>query len=372
MLRKIISLSFIMAGLLFWGGRVTGTLAAPPVQAITCAEDYTVQAGDWLSTIAEKYYGDPLAYPVLVEATNLAAQTDSKYTPITDPAVIEVAQLLCVPSQAEATSLLAKEAAFPGQGQTVVEPGKMLLIVGNRSLKNIATTLSLSGGEFGDGQDFVIKPGEEMKFQLAPADYKAGWLLPSGTVSREFEAVADLMVIAWLVPENDQVFAQQQWAGATAGAPRGKTELGHLHLPSIQTQVTPYGVPAGQGLLVAGDISYEGIYALLGLVGGRFGDGQGFLLSPGEETMLLLEPGSYQVIWSAQDQAVPERLLLRGEATVSGGQVVVTWVLPAKQVGYVQPVGQAGVGLQSVSPPSEADTALLSRLMVSAGLIKAQ
>jgi hypothetical protein len=107
---------------------------------------------------------------------------------------------------------------------------------------------------------------------------------------------------------------------------------------------------------------------VLGRVGGRFGEGQGFLLSPGEETMLLLEPGTYQVIWSAQDQAVPERLLLRGEATVGGGQVMVTWVLPAKRVGYVQPVGQAGVGLQLFSPSSEADTALLTRLMVSAGL----
>ncbi|HRV95765.1 MAG TPA: LysM domain-containing protein, partial [Anaerolineae bacterium] len=38
----------------------SAVMAAPPIQTIPCAEDYTVQAGDWLSTIAEKYYGDVL------------------------------------------------------------------------------------------------------------------------------------------------------------------------------------------------------------------------------------------------------------------------------------------------------------------------
>ena len=33
----------------------------------SCAEDYVVQADDWLSKIAEKFYGDVLAYPTILK-----------------------------------------------------------------------------------------------------------------------------------------------------------------------------------------------------------------------------------------------------------------------------------------------------------------
>lgn len=187
-------------------------------------------------------------------------------------------------------------------------------------------------------------------------------------MGRDFEAIADLINLVWLVPEDNQVFAQQQWAGSLAGAPRGKTELGHVHLPSVQTTDTPYRVPADQGLLAAGNRSYEGLYALLGLVGGRFGEGRGFVLAPEEETLLLLESGSYQIIWLADDPAEPDTVLLRGQAVVDKGQVVVTWFSPELGTGYVQGVGQAGLGLESFSPPSQADGALLARLVDTARL----
>jgi hypothetical protein len=354
--------------LMLWVFKAAAVAAAPPAQGAVCAEDYTVQAGDWLSTIAEKYYGDPLAYPVLVEATNLAAQADSKYTPITDPATIEVSQVLCIPDQAEAMAQLEQSAASLEPGQTALEPGRMLLIVGNRSLQNLPATFTLSGEEFGDGQEFTLEPGQEQKWSLSPGDYRAAWSLPNGVTARDFEAVADLINLVWLVPEDNQVFAQQQWAGSLAGAPRGKTELGHVHLPSVQTTDTPYRMPADQALLVAGNRSYESLYALFGLVGGRFGQGRGFLLAPEEETLLLLEPGAYQIIWLAGDPAEPETILRRGEATVDQGQVVVTWLSPELRAGYIQPVGQPGLGLESFGPPSEVDAALLARLVDTARL----
>lgn len=37
---------------------------------VSCQQDYTVQADDWLSKIAEKFYGDILAFPAIAEATN--------------------------------------------------------------------------------------------------------------------------------------------------------------------------------------------------------------------------------------------------------------------------------------------------------------
>ena len=43
--------------------------------AVSCQQDYTVQADDWLSKIADKFYGDVLAFPAIAQATN--AQHDA-------------------------------------------------------------------------------------------------------------------------------------------------------------------------------------------------------------------------------------------------------------------------------------------------------
>lgn len=61
-----------------------------------CEFEYIVQAGDWLSKIAEKYYGDVLAYSTIVEANNVLG--DDNYVNIDDPNLIEPGWLLCIPS----------------------------------------------------------------------------------------------------------------------------------------------------------------------------------------------------------------------------------------------------------------------------------
>jgi 5'-nucleotidase len=63
----------------------------------TCTQDYIVQIDDWLSKIAEKFLGDMFAYPAIFEATNAAAAAGGNYATLTDPDVIEVGQILCVP-----------------------------------------------------------------------------------------------------------------------------------------------------------------------------------------------------------------------------------------------------------------------------------
>ncbi len=84
------------------------SLFALPVaaQAPTCADDYTVQANDWLSKLADRYFGSILAYPAIVDATNLAAQQDDSYSKIVNPDEIEVGQKLCVPDKAVAEDYL--------------------------------------------------------------------------------------------------------------------------------------------------------------------------------------------------------------------------------------------------------------------------
>ncbi len=86
-------------------------LALAPIQAlaqeeVVCETDAVVQADDSLSTLAEKFYGNVLAYPVIADATNAKAASDSSYAQIDDPNVIEVGWKLCVPSTEVAQAML--------------------------------------------------------------------------------------------------------------------------------------------------------------------------------------------------------------------------------------------------------------------------
>jgi hypothetical protein len=69
--------------------------AQEPVQ---CQDEYTVQQGDWLSKIAEKYYGDVLAYDLIAQANN--AKSDDDYPDIADSNLIESGWTLCIPEPA--------------------------------------------------------------------------------------------------------------------------------------------------------------------------------------------------------------------------------------------------------------------------------
>jgi len=83
--------------------------AAPPLQ--DGGQEYIVQADDWLSKLADKNYGDVLAWPVIWKATNTKAETDDSFATIPDPNVIEVGQKLWIPDESEAAVLLEQFAA---------------------------------------------------------------------------------------------------------------------------------------------------------------------------------------------------------------------------------------------------------------------
>jgi LysM repeat protein len=84
-------------------------LAAPPRQG-TDGQVYVVLKGDWLSKIAEKYYGDKLAYPRIVAATNAKAAQDSSFAAIVNPDLIEVGQKLWIPEAPSAAGELSVDA----------------------------------------------------------------------------------------------------------------------------------------------------------------------------------------------------------------------------------------------------------------------
>jgi multiple sugar transport system substrate-binding protein len=96
-------------------------------QEATCESDVVVQGDDWLSKIADKFLGDPLSFPAIVDATNAKNATDSSYAKITDPNVIETGWKLCIPSGKEAAAALEvtsgsdfwAKAAEPYKGVTI-------------------------------------------------------------------------------------------------------------------------------------------------------------------------------------------------------------------------------------------------------------
>jgi putative spermidine/putrescine transport system substrate-binding protein len=81
---------------------------------VVCEQDVVVQAEDWLSKLADKFYGDVLAYQAIADATNAKNATDPTYAKIDNPDIIEPGWKLCIPpaeaAQAEVASA-AEESA---------------------------------------------------------------------------------------------------------------------------------------------------------------------------------------------------------------------------------------------------------------------
>jgi peptide/nickel transport system substrate-binding protein len=97
---------------------VPTTLAAPPAQEE--GQDYVVVADDWLSKLADKYLGNPLAYPAIVEYTNQKHAEDASYAEITNPDLIEVGWKIYIPSAEEAAKIGEVVTAGPKTGGTLV------------------------------------------------------------------------------------------------------------------------------------------------------------------------------------------------------------------------------------------------------------
>jgi nucleoid-associated protein YgaU len=78
---------------------VEATAEAPAPAELAQGQAYIVQADDWLSKLALKFYNDMTQYPVIVEATNARAKEDSSFTVITNPDLIEIGQKVWIPNQ---------------------------------------------------------------------------------------------------------------------------------------------------------------------------------------------------------------------------------------------------------------------------------
>jgi putative spermidine/putrescine transport system substrate-binding protein len=79
-------------------------VAALAQDEVVCESDVVVQADDWLSKLADKFYGDVLAYQAIADATNAMAATDDSYATIDNPDIIEPGWKLCIPPAESAQS----------------------------------------------------------------------------------------------------------------------------------------------------------------------------------------------------------------------------------------------------------------------------
>ena len=183
-MKKLFNLTILLA-LVF-------TLAPAPTlaQDIACENDAVVQADDWLSKLADKFYGDVLAYPAIVQATNQANAADDSYAKVDNPDLIEVGWKLCVPSVADATALLGTELETPRfDGQKVVVVTQTGRSIGGPVEDFAPEWEALTGGQvelqqfaFGELFEKIITSFEtgsnDYDMLIFPADWAGDFMAP--------------------------------------------------------------------------------------------------------------------------------------------------------------------------------------------------
>jgi len=119
----------------------------------SCGQDYVVQADDWLSKIAEKFYGDPTAYPAIFDATNAAAAAGGAYDAIENPDIIEIGQVLCIPGveSGEEGAMMAPKTIV----DIAVADGRFTTLVTALQAADLVETLS------GEGPFTVFAPTDD-------------------------------------------------------------------------------------------------------------------------------------------------------------------------------------------------------------------
>jgi len=166
--------------------------SAAPVLQMACEEDVTVQADDWLSKLADKFYGDLLAFPAIVEATNQQNASDDSYARIINPDIIEPGWKLCIPSGADAQALLASRSAMAG---SLGEPGAP------------AELSTVSYGNF--------NPNYASNLLTELADH-FGWLQEGGIESQEVAFIDQSQIFPAIIGGSLQIASQD--TDAVAGA----------------------------------------------------------------------------------------------------------------------------------------------------------
>ncbi len=213
-------------------------LTAPPAQATGCAQDYTVQADDWLSKIADKFLGDIQTYPAIVSTTNKKHSTDATYAEIANPDLIEVGWKICVPNAAEAQAALAAGAGAAAP----LEPTNLTVFA--------AASLTDAFNEI--GQKFTAEhPGVTFTFNFTGSQQLAQQLgqgAPADVFASANKKQMDMVIETGRVVSGAQkTFARNRLVVIyPRDNPAGLTQLQDLTKPGLKLILAAKEVPVGQ------------------------------------------------------------------------------------------------------------------------------
>lgn len=235
-------------------------------------------------------------------------------------------------------------ATMRAAGQTVIRPpeGQTLLIASNRSLDNHPARLTLSlGKSVGGGRELDVKANGEMRLTLEPDFYRGMWSSPVGNLIRwaEFDAVADQIVVLWLIPEKnimemeiyDEIVVNNQPMVAPTAAPAATPTFG-------------YAAPENKALFVASNRSLENAHTIMTISGGNFGGGKQIVLDSGVEIPLELLAGDYRVIWTAP---IRSDFSVGRNFSVVAGEVILSWAIPEERQVFMQFPGQPAIAVNN-------------------------
>ncbi len=91
-------------------------------------------------------------------------------------------------------------------------PGQAMIVVANRSMANANANLTVSGGSFGGGEEFVLDANTETVLEMAPGEYRGVWNIPirgGMFLGNEFDISVGEVVLFWIVPEDGTLFMQR-------------------------------------------------------------------------------------------------------------------------------------------------------------------
>ena len=222
-MRKLLSLLMILAMLAAFA---PAALAAPPAQEDEGLE-YIIATGDWLSKIADKYLGNPMAYPAIVAATNEKRAEDDTFAEITNPDLIYPGWKVWVPSAEEAAAYL--EGYEP--------PPKLKVAVIGKSVHpywaNVETGVNDAAAALGVQADFFVPTQEDITAQISTME---------GYIAQGYDGIA-------VAPSDPKAMEATIKAAMDAGIPVITLDTDapdSVRLAYVGTSNLSAGVVAGQ------------------------------------------------------------------------------------------------------------------------------
>ncbi len=196
------------------------SLDIPLPDDFECNLDVIVQRDDWLSNLAEKFYGDLFAYPVIYAATNAKSAEDNTYTFIEDEDLIEPGWKLCLVGVPIAEGALGFE--LPEATLIDDTPTNLTGPIKVGGAHALSGQLAQQGQSIRNGIDLAVKEINEGAF-LGSATIELIWEDTSGETEQAINAFNKLInqdeVVAIVGPTLSRSAFSVDSLAQTAGIP---------------------------------------------------------------------------------------------------------------------------------------------------------